>query len=945
VREAFQTEIHNLSVRGEMHIANMSAPRIPAALTPVITGVRSLHNFFSKPNMRLLGTVKRDAKTGKWQPLDAANSAPLKRLQPTVQGANFTFSDGNGTFWGVGPQDLYTIYNETPLFSGSNPINGAGQTLAVIERNDITQTDVTTFRAAFGLAAYPTTPNATDGGINYMDGISGYCTDPGLANADDQGEASLDIEWIGVTAPKAIVDYVSCASTNTTDGIDLSFTYAINNLADSVSAISSSYGGCETSAEDTAISTLFQQAVAQGQTVVIAAGDSGSDACDRGDALGPHGQDLAVNGISVQSQSSTQYAVAAGGSDFSDNYQTGFNPTSYWSATNGTGLSSALSYVPEKAWNNTCSDTILVDFFRALDGITYPNGPEGLCNDTTHTSIFGDTYPFTTIGGGTGGVSQFISIPTWQSVYGVGLNGTFTSTTNRNLPDVSLFASDGFWSHFLLFCDSANGPCTYSVGADAQAQGVGGTSAVAPMLTGIIALINQANPSGTPGQPTRQGQADYTFYALASAEYGAAAAENTSTTEPSAYTCEGSNINAISKHSSVFPDCTVYAINRTSQVGSSTCVDGVGTGCLVGNNGGACGPNPDNGGAYENCYRNESTDTYGILSLSKTTFESAFNQSGGYNAATGLGSVNIANLVKNWTTVTPQFASTTSASVGTASIFTTGTTSLSATVTATGRGGVAPPLGDVTFYPGSSCTGTALGSAGLVPASSCTTSCNASASVASVTGAQIGAGSQTVVACFSGDGANDAPSTSSPASVTVTQTALTDAATPTSLSIVGGQTGTVSLALSATATIPTAVTLACSGLPADGSCTFTPVTALPTTVSMTINTTTSDARMTLPQRHGSSSSWMMASFVLSGLLLLPGGGVFRRRRVRLLCGLFLMSMLMLIWVGCGGGSPSNSSNNGGGGGSSSSQNYTVTVTASATGATAGTATVQLTVTQ
>ena len=40
VQEAFHTEIHNLNVRGEKHIANMSAPQIPAALAQVVAGFR-----------------------------------------------------------------------------------------------------------------------------------------------------------------------------------------------------------------------------------------------------------------------------------------------------------------------------------------------------------------------------------------------------------------------------------------------------------------------------------------------------------------------------------------------------------------------------------------------------------------------------------------------------------------------------------------------------------------------------------------------------------------------------------------------------------------------------------------------------------------------------------------------------------------------------------------
>ena len=45
VRKAFQTEIHHLEVKGEKHIGNMSDPRIPAALAPVVAGVVSLHDF------------------------------------------------------------------------------------------------------------------------------------------------------------------------------------------------------------------------------------------------------------------------------------------------------------------------------------------------------------------------------------------------------------------------------------------------------------------------------------------------------------------------------------------------------------------------------------------------------------------------------------------------------------------------------------------------------------------------------------------------------------------------------------------------------------------------------------------------------------------------------------------------------------------------------------
>jgi len=197
VRDAFHTEIHKLNVNGRQHIANMSSPDVPAGLAPVIAGFRSLHDFFPKPMVHVDGPIHRDAKTHLWQHVGEngheSGGSPL-----------LTFAADNTEFLAVGPQDFYTIYNENPLLKAAKPINGAGQTLAVIEPTDIQKTDVTTFRSQFGLPAYPATPNSTHGGVNWMFGISGYCNNPGALGGDAQAEASLDAEWVGTTAPAAI---------------------------------------------------------------------------------------------------------------------------------------------------------------------------------------------------------------------------------------------------------------------------------------------------------------------------------------------------------------------------------------------------------------------------------------------------------------------------------------------------------------------------------------------------------------------------------------------------------------------------------------------------------------------------------------------------------------------------------------------------------------------
>ena len=85
VESAFHTEIHNLEVKGEQHIGNMSDPQIPAALAPVVVGVKSLHNFFPRP-LHQLGSLVTQAT----QPANgSASPARRPRLeserQPQVQ--------------------------------------------------------------------------------------------------------------------------------------------------------------------------------------------------------------------------------------------------------------------------------------------------------------------------------------------------------------------------------------------------------------------------------------------------------------------------------------------------------------------------------------------------------------------------------------------------------------------------------------------------------------------------------------------------------------------------------------------------------------------------------------------------------------------------------------------------------------------------------------------
>src|SRR6516165_5492724 len=291
VREAFHTEIHHLEVNGIRHVSNMSDPQIPEALAPAVAGAVSMHDFTPRP---------------------------MKRARP-----KYTFASRGHTYEAATPGDLATIYNLNPLFAAGT--TGSGQTIAVIEDTDLySSSDWYTFRSTFGLSKYTagtlTTihPPPATGANN--------CLAPEVVDGND-GEAILDAEWASAAAPDAAIVVAACASTRATFGGLI----ALQNLVNSKtppSIVSISYGVCEVgggSSVNAAFNAIYQQAVAEGISIFVAAGDEGAAACDAGEKGATHG-------IGVSGLASTPYNVAVGGTDFADT-AAGTN-SSYWSDTN-----------------------------------------------------------------------------------------------------------------------------------------------------------------------------------------------------------------------------------------------------------------------------------------------------------------------------------------------------------------------------------------------------------------------------------------------------------------------------------------------------------------------------------------------------------------------------------------------------------------------------------
>jgi subtilase family serine protease len=560
VQRTFHTEMHHYTVNGEEHISNNADPSIPEALTPVVVGIFSLNDFFAKPQHIDLGSFRRDSKTGKWMPLD-----PEAQMKPM-----FNVPAPDNGFELVTPFDFATIYNVLPLWNASPAIDGTGVTIAIAGRSDISLTDVAKFRSSFGLPAKA--PVIITNGA-----------DPGVPTADDKVENTLDVEWSGAVAKGATIKFVTTKSTSTTDGAVESVLYIINNKTAPI--MSFSYGNCELAygtAGNSALNMMWQSGAAEEISEFVASGDQGAAACDGGHAA-PYEAEF---GEAVSGASSTPYNVSVGGTDLNWANST----TTYWSATNATDGESALGYIPEVPWNGTCAS---VDVDTLIGGIGMGWDEETTCEQILAQQV--DEF-LLNVTGGTGGKSACTTPssttvascsggyakPTWQTGIGV------PADTKRDVPDVSLFASSGALNTAYAICNSAGGPCTYSVGADALAQAVGGTSVASPAMAGIMALILQHAGGAAQGLPNK------VFYQLAAKD-----------------TLSKCNSKTVASGNA----CNFFDI--TSDNNAVPCAKG-----------------------SPNCTIHDSGDTIGILN--------GYTATTGYDLATGLGSVNAKNLVTNF---------------------------------------------------------------------------------------------------------------------------------------------------------------------------------------------------------------------------------------------------------------------------------------------------------
>ena len=505
----------------------------------------------------------------------------------------FTFngcgSKGANPCYAVGPGDFAKIYNlPTGTICGGAVCDGTGVTIAIVQDSNLNVADVQAYRSIFGLPANFTTNNVI---LNGPDpGIQG----PSSAT-DDEIEADLDAQLSGGVAPGATINVVVSEDSQSIGvaGIDLSAIYIIDNNFAPI--LSESFGSCEsglTAAGAQFYDALWQQASAQGITAILSTGDSGSDSCDQGSS-----NDFSTTGLGVSGLASTPFNVAIGGTDF----QNGANPSPFWKTTNAPSTQvSANGYVPESTWNDSCASTAITgNLGLATCSVTTINQNSGTSPTAGIDIVGGGGGPSTITSSGTTLVNPK---PSWQS----GVTGN-PADGARDIPDLSFFAGDGLNGSFYIICqmdaNSGTGSSTSSCDLNSpfnDFQGVGGTSAGAPSFAGIMALINQKT-----GQ--RQGNPNYVLYQL-------------------------------------YKKNTAGTICPSAASPAATCIF---YDTVTGNNSIACQ------GGTPNCSNTTSgTGQYGVLVDPAHTTTPAWTTTTGYDLATGLGSVNVANLITAWSTAT-----------------------------------------------------------------------------------------------------------------------------------------------------------------------------------------------------------------------------------------------------------------------------------------------------
>ena len=268
---------------GVEYYAPDSEPHIPAALSSEVSGVLGLDSRSRLQTRRLDESLVRT--TQRWE--------------------------------GLEPADLAHAYNFASLHSSG--VLGTHETIALAEIDTFNNADIIHYDSTFGLDAPPVQVVSVDGG----------------ATGNDP-ETTLDIETVQAVAPAAHI----IAYEGGQDLSQLAQTFSRMVTDHRAEIISISLGVCEPSLSDpdgrsfiNAIDQSFQQATAEGISVLAASGDSGAYGCQN-------------SSLWVGLPASDPYVTAVGGTTLYLNADRTYGNEAGWEGPlEGAGTGGGLSWI------------------------------------------------------------------------------------------------------------------------------------------------------------------------------------------------------------------------------------------------------------------------------------------------------------------------------------------------------------------------------------------------------------------------------------------------------------------------------------------------------------------------------------------------------------------------------------------------------------------------
>jgi subtilase family serine protease len=431
IERAFKLTLAEVRLRdGHDAIFNVQAPAVDAQIAGDLQAVLGLSTLYP---------MQDSVPHGPPNPILAARARTTKVKTRVATGGpepcSQAVDDAPGS-GGYTADQIASYYDFSPLYAAGD--KGQGVTMALYELEPNDPSDIAAYEKCYGIHTK----------ITYVK------VDGGAGSGSGSGEAALDIDQVIGLAPK--VNLLVYQGPNSNNGTGPYNTYAAIADQDKASVVSTSWGNCEpeeTVAQARSEATIFEQMAVQGQTLVAAAGDSGSVDCWIGGAGGDSN-----NSLEVDDPASQPFVTGVGGTSLELGV---FN-------IGGNGNQTYPTLNPdETVWNNS-----------------YP----GL----QYAATWGIAP-----GAGGGGVSSFWPMPAYQSTAATTapwLNVTNSESSGtdcgaavgaycRELPDVSADADpmDGYMTYW-------NGNGRGGDSALSGWQSIGGTSASTPLWATVFAL-------------------------------------------------------------------------------------------------------------------------------------------------------------------------------------------------------------------------------------------------------------------------------------------------------------------------------------------------------------------------------------------------------------------------------------------------------------------------